>query len=184
MTQLLKSFLTIAENPRTLPNFIFAYLVVTVIWHHEFLFTFATSASGFTQRLDLAFAAVDSFQYVAVFFLTLILFALKLLFNYLVKASREHVNEQEQKMKTTLVDVDTSKDMEHLISVLDNLKEQLKQAQENEKQAKMKAKEAISHLNSTQQKLDELAADFEVVNKENTKLREQVKSAKFIEQTE
>ncbi|GHF89602.1 hypothetical protein [Thalassotalea marina] len=184
MNKLLKSFLYVAENPKNITSFIWLYVLISILWHNQFLLTFATTQGGFTTRLNSGLDALGSFEYLWVLSLTLLFFTLKLVFNYTVKVSRDRINLEEQKKKTTLVDVDTSNDMQQLISVLQDLKEQLKQAQENEKLAKLSAKEVVAHLHTTQQKLDEVSADFEIVNQENIKLREQLKTYHSFEQTQ
>ena len=144
------------------------------------MITFATSNGGVVQRYESAFAAVGTMQHLGVLLLTIAVFVIKLSFDYIVKLSREHVNTQEQNKKTSLIDVDTSNDMKQLVEVLETLKQQLKQSQDNEIKAKNTAKESIARQHNLQTQLDEINADCEILRNENQRLREQLQAGNLV----
>jgi hypothetical protein len=163
LTKLLKSFLSIVENPRSLPNFLFVYSLIWLLWHYQFLLSFGTLTGGVIERFSKAIDGVDEFHYISVFFVTTILFVLYFGFQVLVKQSREYVDKIDRKEKFPLNALVKSNDMEQLVLTLEVLQKELETSKASEKAAKLEVKKAIAELMIVQTKLDETNADLEIL---------------------
>lgn len=169
MTKLIKSFLNIVDNPRSLPNFLGIYLLLWLIWHHQFLLSFGLATGSVNNRLDKAMAIIGEFQYLSVFFATITLFLCYFAFQVFVNSAREHVDKKDLEDNHHLSDLDKQKDMAQLVSTLEALQKQVKAAEENEKKAKTEAKAVMAKLMLVQTRLDETTADLDILKSEQHK---------------
>ena len=169
ITKFLKSFLAIIENPKSLPTFISLYLLTWLFWHNQLIAEFFNAQGAITTRLSTAIAAVDNFQYIAVFWLTLFLFILRIGFDAFVTSSRKYVDKKEQENNQDSLEQDA--DVQRLLTTLDETREQLKASKEREQQLKLANKETISKLLNVQAQLEEVTADKQLLLQENEKLK-------------
>jgi len=169
ITKFLKSFLAIVENPKSLPTFISLYLLTWLFWHNQLIAEFFNAQGSLTTRLSTAIAAVDNFQYIAVFWLTLFLFILRIGFDAFVSSSRKYVEKKEQENNQDSFEQDA--DVQRLLTTLDETREQLKASKEREQQLKLANKESINKLLNTQAQLEEVTADKQLLLQENEKLK-------------
>ncbi|OUS24825.1 hypothetical protein A9Q98_13085 [Thalassotalea sp. 42_200_T64] len=170
LTKLLRSFLNIVENPRSLPSFLGIYSLLWLIWHYQFLLRFGSATGNVVERLGNAKTAMDEFQFFSVFFVTITLFILYSGFQVFIKYSREHVDKVDREKNNNLTELDKKNDMEQLVSTLEILQNKLRTSQENEKKAKIEEKNIMAKLMVVQTKLDETAADLEVLKNTQSEL--------------
>jgi hypothetical protein len=167
LTKLLKSFLAIVENPKSLPNFIGLYLITWLFWHNQLIIEFFNAQGTITARLSTAITAIESFQYLAVFLLTILLFILRIGFDAFISSSRKYVNKKEQENDQDGLQND--KDIERLLATLEETREQLKASKDREKRLKQTNNENINKLLKLQAKLDEVNADKQLLMQINQK---------------
>jgi hypothetical protein len=163
LTKLLKSFLSIVENPRSLPSFLGIYSLIWLLWHYQFLLSFGTLTGGVIERVSNAIESVDRFQYISVFFVTIMVFILYSGFQALIKHSREHVDKIDSEKNSPLTELVKNNDMEQLVSTLEVLQKELETSKDNEKKAKLEVKKIMAKLMTVQTKLDETNADLEIL---------------------
>ena len=163
LTKLLRSFLSVAENPRSIPNFIGVYFLLWLIWHNQFLFSFGTATGGMAERFSLATETNGELQFLSVFFVTLLLFVLYTCFQFFIKYSREHVDKMDREENSPLGELEKNADMEQLVLMLETLQQELKVSKGNESKAKTEVKNIMAKLIEVQTTLDETTADFEIL---------------------
>jgi len=167
LTKLLKSFLAIVENPKSLPSFIGLYLITWLFWHNQLIAEFFNAQGTITTRLSTAIAAVENFHYLAVFWLTILLFILRIGFDAFVNTSRKYVDKKEQENDQDGLEND--KDIERLLATLEETRAQLKASKAREKQLKQSNNENINKLLKLQAELDEVNADKQLLMQSNQK---------------
>ena len=163
LTKLLRSFLNIVENPRSLPRFLGLYSLIWLLWHYQFLLSFGSATGDVLERFGNAIETNEEIQYLSVFFVTTMLFILYSGFQVFIKQSREHVDKIDREVNSPLSELVKNNDMEQLVSTLEALQKELKTSKDNERKAKLEVKNIIAKLMIVQTKLDETTADLQIL---------------------
>lgn len=171
ISKALKSFLSVVENPKSLPSFIGLYLFTWLLWHNQLFVEFFHALGTITERLTTAIDAVTSFQHLTVFWLTIALFILRIGFDALVSSSRKYIDKKEQENNQDTLQ--HNNDVERLLTTLDETREQLKTAKEREKQLKKINSGNVNKLLKIQAQLDEVNADRQLLMQTNERLQAQ-----------
>ena len=164
----LKSLLSFTENQQPAPSFLFIYLVTWFAWHNQFISTFISVNGDVWQKFNSALTSITDNQYVVVFFLSCLILALRLAYNYLRFKSTELLNTSDQAHVNARDDqhFEQNADIAQLMSTLNTVKEQLVAAKEREKKAIIEKNNTIRKLLSLQNELDEAKADIKLLSKE------------------
>jgi hypothetical protein len=170
LTKLLKSLLSVVEDPRSLPTFITLYLLTWLIWHNQLFIDFFAAQGGFSNKISAAITGVSFSQTITVFWLTIFLFILRAGFIFFIKSSRKYVEQQEENNHS----IEQADDIKRLITTLAEVNAQLARAINKEKQAKANNKESINKLLAAQAELDEINADNLILKQENQQLTEKL----------
>jgi len=163
----LRSFLNVVENPRSLPSFLGMYSLLWLLWHYQFLLSFSVAKGNVIERLDNAINITTNFQYITVFVITTIVFALYFSFQTFIRYSRKQVDKLDLEENNPLSEITKNSDMEQLVLKLEDLQKEIKTSKDNEIKAKVEVKNIMGKLMVVQAKLDETTADLEILK--NTK---------------
>jgi len=159
----LRSFLNVVENPRSLPSFLGIYSLLWLLWHYQFLLSFGVAKGNVIERLDNAINTTTNFQYITVFVITTIVFALYFSFQTFIRYSREQVDKLDREENNPLSEITKNSDMEQLVLRLEYLQKEIKTSKDNEIKAKVEVKNIMGKLMVVQAKLDEATADLEIL---------------------
>lgn len=168
----LKSLLSFTENQHPAPNFVFIYFITWFAWHNQFISTFINENGDFWQKINSALVSVTDNQYIVVFFISALILALRLAYNYLRFRSAELLNSNDQAHVKARDDqhFETNTDITRLMSTLDTVKEQLATAKERERKAIIDKNNTIKKMLNLQHELDEAKADIQLLRKETAEV--------------
>jgi septal ring factor EnvC (AmiA/AmiB activator) len=113
--------------------------------------------------------AIEDNQYLVVFFITCLLFIIRLAFNYLMFRSREVLNNADDNFANAREDqiFEKNDDISSLMATLTKTRQKLRESQEREKKAIEEKNATIKKLIAMQHQLDEAQADIDILHKEN-----------------
>ena len=164
-----KAILTFTENNNPAPSFIIIYLLTWLMWHNQLFSAFIYTEGGFLSRLMASFSAVNDNNYLIVFFLTCLIFLVRLIFNYFIFRSTEILNSADDTFDDIRKGQKFAKDSDigKLMETLTKTKQQLIDAKISEKKAITDKNNTIKKLLNLQHELDEARADIDVLNRAN-----------------
>ena len=162
----LKSILTFTENQNPAPSFIAFYIVTWLAWHNQLFTYFINAEGGVLSKVSSALNSLDDNQYLLVFFLTCLLFLLRLGFNYFSFRSREILNSVDDNFANAREDQKfaANSDVANLMATLTKTQQQLADTKVREKKAIADKTATIKELLNVQHQLDEARADIEMLN--------------------
>jgi hypothetical protein len=157
------------------PNVVLVYFLISLAWHHQFFITLILSNGGFGEKLSAALAQ-NTHQYIAVLFLTLLFFLLRLSLLYVVNKTDDFVEKDEPIEAKIGSDqsLKENKDVVRLLALLEETKVKLAQVKEKEAQAQADKTVTISQKLAVQAELDIALADIAILSKSNQELRVQL----------
>jgi hypothetical protein len=163
----LKSLLSFTENQHPAPSFALIYILTWFAWHNQFISTFISAGGDFWQKTNNALTSVTDNQYLVVFFISCLILAFRLAYNYLRFKSAELLNTSDESHANPRDDqhFEKNSDIAQLMSTLAAVKEQLAAAKEREKKAISGKNDTIRKMISLQNELDEAKADIQLLNK-------------------
>jgi len=164
----LKSLLSFSENQHPGPSFVVIYLFTWLAWHNQIVSAYIGAQGDFWQKVNVALASITDNQYVVVFFISCLVLALRLTYNYLRFKSAELLNSSDQGFANARDDqhFEQNKDIAQLMSTLTSVKEQLAKSKEREKQAIVDKNVTIKKMLNLQHELDEARADIQLLSAE------------------
>ena len=167
-----KSVLVFNRSQNKAPNFIAVYLFISLLWHHQFFISLLQQQGGFNDRLNTALAQ-NNHQYIAVLFLTLLFFALRLAYLYFANKTNEFVEADEpieDKIGSDQIFAE-NKDVVRLLDLLEETKTKLAKVKASEAQAQADKTAAISQRLAVQAELEQAMADVAILSQSNEELR-------------
>ena len=165
----LHSILSFTENQHPAPSFVVIYIVTWFTWHNQILSYFISAQGNFFTKVMTALGAIEDNQYLVVFFITCLLFIIRLAFNYLMFRSREVLNNADDNFANAREDqiFEKNDDISSLMATLTKTRQKLRESQEREKKAIEEKNATIKKLIAMQHQLDEAQADIDILHKEN-----------------
>lgn len=167
----LKSVLVFNRSQNKAPNFFLVYLIIWLVWHGQFFISLITSNGAIDERLQSALEATNH-QYIAVFFVTLLFFGVRLAYLYFANKTNDFIEKDkpiEEKIGSDQL-FKENKDVVRLLELLEETKMQLAEVKEREKKAKAEKLAAVNQMLAVKNELDLALADIEILNKANNDL--------------
>lgn len=163
----LKSILTFTDNQNPAPSFLAIYMLTWLAWHNQLFTHFIAAQGDFFTKVAAASASIEDNQYLVVFWLTCVIFVLRLGVNYLSFKSKELLNSVDDDFGGAREDQKFSQnsDITNLMATLTKTQQQLAESRAREKKAITAKNDAIKKLLNTQHELDEARADIAMLNK-------------------
>ena len=180
-SKFLKSVLIFNRSQNQAPNFILVYVLISLVWHRQFLITFVVNNGDFSHRLSAALA-VTSFQYGIVLFFAVLFFMLRLSFLYFVNKTDQFIESDkpiDAKIGSDQVFTE-NKDVVRLLTLLEESKAQLAKVKGREATAQADKTATISKILAVQAELDIALADIAILSKSNEELRAKLNECKVV----
>ena len=171
-SKFLKSILVFNRSQNKAPNFILIYLLISLFWHNQFFISLMLQKGGFSERLNTALSE-NTHQYIAVLFLTVLFFSLRLTYLYFASKTNEFIEADapiEKKIGGDQIFTE-NKDVVRLLDLLEETKVKLARVKESEAQAQSDKTAAISERLALQAELDLAMADIAILTKSNEELK-------------
>ena len=162
----LKSLLVFTENQRPAPGFIIIYLGTWLAWHNQMLTAFLSAHGGFSAKFNAALSALTENQYMVVFWLTCVLFLIRLFYNFVRFKSAQFLNNSDQDFvdNNDKQAAESNQDIANLMATLESVQKQLAASREREKKALAERNEQLRKFLGVQAELDEARADIAILN--------------------
>lgn len=159
--QILKAGAEFNAHQRIAPGFIFAYILIWLGWHNELFTRFLSAQGDLLTKASAALASLTDYQFFTVFIITC-LFYLARVGYYVLKNKAELLLEEESTSDHELgndLRVAKNADVERLLVVVTDLKEQLAESKMREKKMASDNQVMTEALATQRDKLDKLAAE-------------------------
>ena len=165
----LQSILRFTENQHPAPSFVVIYILTWFTWHNQIFSYYINAQGNFFTKVMTSLGAIEDNQYLVVFFITCLLFIIRLAFNYLMFRSREVLNNADDNFANAREDqiFEKNDDISSLMATLTKTRQKLRESQEREKKAIEEKNATIKKLIAMQHQLDEAQADIDILHKEN-----------------
>lgn len=162
----LKSIHTFNEHQRPGPSFVIIYILTWFAWHNQLITSFFTTHGDISVKASAAFSSLEENQYIAVFFITCVIFFIRLVINYLGFKSSELLNATDEDFAIGGDQQQTkNSDLAKLMATYEKNKQKLVDANEREKIAIAEKNAVIKKLLVTQHELEEAKAEIEILTK-------------------
>lgn len=176
-----KSVLVFNRAQNKAPNFILVYLLISLVWHHQFFITFFVSQGSFSEKLTTALSE-NTHHYITVFVCTILFFILRLIALYVLNKTDGFIEEDES-IEDKIGNDNAFKDdndVVRLLALLEETKAQLSKVKEREALANTEKKTAIGQALSIQAELDLALADITILGKSNDDLKAKLNECKVV----
>ncbi|MGB1262080.1 MAG: hypothetical protein ACPG52_04130 [Cognaticolwellia sp.] len=167
----LKSVLVFNRAQNKAPNFVLVYLLISLIWHHEFFISLILNNGTFADKFTTAMSD-NSHQYFAVLVVTSLFFLMRLSYLYFANKADMFIEEDEpieDKIGRDQLFAE-NKDVARLLAHLEETKAKLSQVREREAQAQADKTATISKMLAVQAELELAQADITMLRKANQDL--------------
>lgn len=175
MKKIVKEVLAFNEEHGLAPRFALVYLLIWSVWHHQIFISVFSTTDELLAKVSSAQSALAESQYILVFVITCLLYMARTVF-YLVKHKAQALLEGESISEYEIgsdLRVAKNADVERLLSVVADLKEQLADSKTREKKVLSDNLVITEALTAQRGQFDKLAA-------ENALLKKAVKQQKAL----
>ncbi len=175
--KLFKSLLVFNENHKPAPNFIIIYCLIWLFWHQQMFTSFIITQGDIATRFTAAINSVNNFQYLVVLLLSCLFYALRLSYYYLQSIAHQVVDQHSKESLGVGSDqlIVKNEDVQRVMAMLDDTKNQLASVKASEQQTKAENKSLLTRLMKLEAELEELQADNTLTHQLNEELKDKLR---------
>jgi hypothetical protein len=163
----LKSIHSFTDEQNLGPSFIIIYIITWLVWHNQLFSYFMSTEGDFLTKITTSLTSLEENQYLAVFFLTCLIFLARLAISYFSFISRERLDSVEDNFDgLDGQKVAQNSDIANVVATLTKIRQQLEDSKMREKEVIAEKNTVIKKLLKLQHELDEARADIDMLNKE------------------